>query len=164
MQRNKRIYIVLLLLGVFILGIVTPFVPAIHVTVMFYLLIPMLFCFIFSLVFLLVGLIFKDKKTTKMFLFVLVVLVLFQSAQLLSVYSVDRFQKYRSKKLIDKLKLYKAEHHSYPDTLKNEFKIRGVKYILLENGEYILEFERGFFVREVFTSKDGTWRSYGWND
>jgi len=163
MSKNKIFYI-LLIGGVIFLGIITPFVPVIHIFEMFFLLVPLFLCFAVCLFVLFFGLISKNRKQKKYSLLILNVIILFISTQLLSAYSVNKFQKHRCKKLISNLEIYKIEHKCYPESLSNELNIKGIEYTLLTCEEYKLEFERGFLVREVFTNKNKIWNSYGWND
>ena len=61
-------------------------------------------------------------------------------------------------------KIIKLEKNQseYPKTLNSNF---GIKYMKLKNeNTFELEYNRGFFVREVYQSKDKKWESFGWND
>jgi ABC-type multidrug transport system permease subunit len=161
MSKNKIRYLVLTL-SIFLIGIVIPFIPALHMFEIFILSMPILICFSMCLLLLPVALISKNKKGIKFLSLFLSLILLFISSQLLSGYTVEKYQKYRCNKLIKELDTFKNTNDYYPENLKKS--IIGIEYSLLEKDEYELAFECGFFVTEKFNSKQDKWERRGFND
>jgi len=158
MSKNKKRYLVLIL-SVFLIGIIVPFVPALHMVEIFILSIPILICLSMCLLLLPVALISKNKKGIKILGLSTSLIILFISSQLLSSYTVEKYQKYRCNKLINELETFKNTNNYYSENLRKP--IKGVKYSLLKKNEYELSFECGFFVTEIFYSKQGKWERHG---
>jgi len=158
MSKSKIRYLVLIL-SVFLMGIIVPFVPALHMVEIFILSIPILICLSMCLLLLPVALISKNKKGIKILGLSTSLIILFISSQLLSSYTVEKYQKYRCNKLINELETFKNTNNYYPEHLRKP--IKGVKYSLLEKDGYELSFECGFFVTEIFYSKQGKWERHG---
>ena len=87
---------------------------------------------------------------------------LFAFAQILSGFSADKIQLYRSNRIIaDIEEIYKTTNE-YPERYEINF---GIAYDLLDNGNrYKISYSRGFMVTEKYYSDIKKWKSYGWND
>lgn len=151
----------LILVSIFILGIITPFIPEFTVFEMFFLLIPFALIFIstfFNLVFTLI----KNKQKGQNAIFIFSILPLFILSQLFSGFVVGEIQNYRCEKIITDIDKIRSETGEIPNDYQTTF---GIKYEFLEiESEYQLEYERGFMVKEKYNSKQNEWNSFGWND
>ena len=145
---------------VIILGLITPFIDSFVVIQMFYLLIPFGIILIFSLLIFVINLIKLHKKIfTKKSTFLALIIPIFLLSQVISTVSIDPIQRFRSQKIINELE---KKHSDYPETLDLNF---GIKYKKIKNeNNFELEYNRGFFVREVYQSELKKWASFGWND
>lgn len=143
-----------------ILGIIIPYIDYFVVIQMFFLLIPFAGILLCSFVLFILNFI-KYKKavfnltSTK----IITLLPLFLLMQTISTVIVDKVQKFRSEQIIFSLENNKK---SYPNELSTAY---GIKYNRFkDSNNFNLEYERGFFVREVYDSQKKSWESYGWND
>lgn len=149
-----------ILISVIILGIFTPYIGYFVALQMFFLLIPFGIILLMSLLLFLFNFIkyktsvFKLRSTK-----IISILPVFLFAQMSSTYLVDKIQRLRSEQIITRLKNSK---NIYPNSLNTTF---GIKYNKYRNSnDFEIEYERGFFVREVYFSNKKNWESYGWND
>ena len=157
MKQNHKIFLISALL----FGLVVPFIPSLTVIEMFFLLIPFTIVFAVTLIYLIVSLLNKQMDSRKA-LFTFSILPTFILAQILAGFSVDKIQRYRSKKVITEIEKIKKETGVLPE--KYEL-IAGLKYTRLNDQEHFkLEYSRGFMVTEKYYSDNGNWKSYGWND
>lgn len=157
MKRNKKIF----LISVLLFGLVVPFIPSLTVIEMFFLLIPFAIVFAVTLIYLIVSLLNKQMNFRKA-LFAFSILPTFILAQILAGFSVDKIQRFRSKKIITELEKIKNETGVLPEQYEL---IAGLKYTRLNDQEHFkLEYSRGFIVTEKYYSDNGNWKSYGWND
>lgn len=157
MKRNKKIF----LISVLLFGLVVPFIPSLTVIEMFFLLIPFAIVFAVTLIYLIVSLLNKQMNFRKA-LFAFSILPTFILAQILAGFSVDKIQRFRSKKIITELEKIKNETGVLPEQYEL---IAGLKYTRLNDQEHFkLEYSRGFMVTEKYYSDNGNWKSYGWND
>ena len=143
-----------------ILGFITPYIDYFVVIQMFFLLIPFIVIVLLSLILFIINF-FKNKKnvftlkSTK----IITLIPVFLLSQIISVFIVYRIQRFRSEQIIENLK---SNYKYYPQNLPTNY---GIKYFKLKDlNEFKIEYERGFFVREVYDSTLKTWKSYGWND
>jgi predicted PurR-regulated permease PerM len=157
MNRNKKIF----LISVLLFGLVVPFIPSLTVVEMFFLLIPFAIVFAVTLIYLIVSLLNKKMDSRKA-IFAFSILPTFILAQLLSGFSVDKIQRFRSNQLISELEQIKNKTGALPEQYALT---AGIKYTRLNNEEHFkLEYSRGFMVTEKYYSDNGNWKSYGWND
>lgn len=158
MVRSKQITVLII---VFLLGLITPFIPAFTVIEMFFLLIPFGLTLIGTLIYLIVTLLNKKQNLRKAF-FIFSILPTFILSQFLSGFTIDKAQRYRCKKLIDDIEKTKNESGEFPKEHETPL---GINYTKSENETgFILEYTRGFMVTEKYDSKFKKWKSYGWND
>ena len=158
--KNKSKLWSLIFLTITVVGAVTPFIDYFVVIQMFYLLIPFGIILIFSALTFVINLIKFKKNVFKQNLTLYALIIpTFLTSQIISTFFIDKIQRFRSEKIISKLEDNQSE---YPKTLNSNF---GIKYMKLKNeNTFELEYNRGFFVREVYQSKDKKWESFGWND
>ena len=158
--KNKSKLWALIFLTITVVGAVTPFIDYFVVIQMFYLLIPFGIILIFSALTFVINLIKFKKNVFKQNLTLYALIIpIFLTSQIISTFFIDKIQRFRSEKIISKLEENQSE---YPKTLNSNF---GIKYMKLKNeNTFELEYNRGFFVREVYQSKDKKWESFGWND
>lgn len=151
----------ILLLITFLLGILIPFIPELVVIEAFFLLIPLALAFLITLILLILDLFDKDKnKFDALFSFSIIPIFIF--AQFFSGLLVDKIQKIRCNKIISDIQTKKRETEIFPESYKNYL---GIHYKKLQNERgFELSYERGFMVTEVYSSENGLWKSYGWND
>ncbi len=148
------------LISVISLGIITPFIDYFVVIQMFFLLIPFGIILMVFLILFIINLIIHKKEVFKVRLIrILIFLPIFLIMQITSVFMVDKIQRLRSEQIITKLKNNK---NFRPDSISTMF---GIKYKVVKYpNNFEIEYERGFFVREVYYSEDKSWQSHGWND
>lgn len=157
MNRNKKIF----LISVLSFGLIVPFIPSLIVIEKFFLLIPFVLIFVVTLIYLIVSLLNKQIDSGKAF-FTFSILPTFILAQLLAGISVDKIQRLRSNQIISDLEQIRIETGNLPEQYET---IAGIKYTRLNEEEHFkLEYSRGFMVTEKYYSKNGNWKSYGWND
>ncbi len=157
-MRNKgRILLVI----IFLMGVVTPFISAFVVIEAFFLIIPFVLIFVGTLIFLILSLIYK-KANTQAAIFIFSILPTFLLAQLLAVLTIDRFQRIRSQILIEKVEKYKTDNGDFPSAYSTSL---GIHYEKLKDEKgFTIEYSRGFRVREKYHSSLKRWKSYGWTD
>ena len=157
MNRNKKTF----LISIFLFGLVVPFIPSLTVIEMFFLLIPFAIIFAVTLIYLIVSLLNKKIYFRKA-IFAFSILPTFLLAQLLTSFSIDKIQRFRSNQIIAELEQIKNETGVLPEQYELA---SGIKYSRLNNEEHFkLEYSRGFLVTEKYYSFNGNWKSYGWND
>lgn len=159
-MKNNNFILKILPLLVIILGIITPFIDSFVVIEMFYLLIPFGLILLFSIIILIFNLFKYKKKIFKQNSTLLILIIpVFLLSQIISTFVIDKIQKFRSESIIGNLeKNYKI----FPNSLNTSF---GLKYHKTEfRNEFRIEYNRGFFVREIYSSDNGKWESFGWND
>lgn len=159
-MKNKIQFWTLVFCLVAIFGFVTPFIDIFVTIQVFFLLIPFGIILIFSLLIFIVNL-FKFKKkvfnqnSTKLIL----IIPFFLICQTISTFLVDKIQRIRCEKIISELQIHSKK---FPEKLPTNFGITYTKSGFSNN--YKLKYERGFFVREIYSSEIKKWESYGWND
>ena len=157
MNRNKKIF----LISVLLFGLVVPFIPSLIVIEMFFLLIPFALVFAVTLIYLIVSLLNKQIDSRKA-IFVFSILPTFILAQLLSGFSVDKIQRFRSNQIIAELNQIKVKTGILPEQYES---VAGIEYTRLNDNEhFVIEYSRGFMVTEKYYSENGNWESYGWSD
>jgi hypothetical protein len=143
-----------------IFGIITPFIGYFVAFQMFFLLIPFGIILLVSVLLFIINFIRYKKKTFKLrSTKIILLLPVFLFMQLFSTYIVDKTQRLRSEQIINKLENSK---NIYPNSLNTTFGIQYSKN--KDSNNFEIEYERGFFVREVYSSEHKSWQSYGWND
>jgi hypothetical protein len=158
MSRSKKINLFVLVL-VFIVGVITPFVPAIHLVVMFVLIIPLFIGLVISLIALVVYLFMHGRNFFKSHTFWMpLVIPVYVICAMASGPLVNRIQRYRCERIIENIS---SRSNALPDSLDVRY---GIKYIKGLDSGYSLEYSVGFFVREVYSSTDSTWERHGWRD
>lgn len=146
---------------IFLAGIVTPFIPSLVIFEMFFLLAPFIFIFIVTSIYLIVSFLKKNiDSRNAMFLFLL--LPIYISSQFFSVLIVNKIQRVRSENFIKEIKKVKSKIGKFPETVNTS---TGITYTKKDREEeFIIQYSRGFLVREKYDSKYDNWKSYGWND
>lgn len=138
-----------------------PFVPALTIIEIFFLLIPFGVIFIATLIYLTISLLNTNLNKRKA-LFVFLLLPTFISSQLLSSFTVDKIQRLRSEKIIEEVEEHKVKTGELPDSLYTRF---GIEYNRMNDKvSFQITYTRGFMVREKYHSQYKQWSSYGWND
>ncbi|WP_073153730.1 hypothetical protein [Mesonia phycicola] len=157
MNQNKKIALFIIIL----IGFIVPFIPALTIIEMFYLLIPFGIVFITTLIYLIVSLLNKNMDSRKA-LFVFSLLPIFILAQILSGFTVDKVQRFRSENIISEVENLKTETGVYPEKINAPL---GIEYIRMRDKKsYVVFYSRGFMVKEKYQSEYNHWKSYGWND
>jgi hypothetical protein len=157
---SKNYIFKMILLVVIVLGIITPYINYFVAIEIFYLLIPFGMTLIASVIIFPFCLI-KYKKNTfqNTSVKVIALLPIFIIMQLVSTYLVDKIQRFRSEQIITNLESGKK---IYPEKLSTYY---GINYYKIRNSNaFTLKYDRGFFVREIYSSENKKWKSYGWND
>ena len=157
MNKNKKIILLVLIA----IGIIVPFVPTLMAIEMFFLLIPFAIIFGMSLIWLIVSFLNKNLNSQKA-LFIFSILPIFLFSQILSGFTVDKIQKFRSIRIISEIERLKFENGILP----NKFElIAGIHYTKTKNKEHFrIEYSRGFMITKKYDSENKNWKSYGWND
>ena len=157
MNKNKKIILLVLIA----IGIIVPFVPTLMAIEMFFLLIPFAIIFGMSLIWLIVSFLNKNLNSQKA-LFIFSILPIFLFSQILSGFTVDKIQKFRSIRIISEIERLKFENGILP----NKFElIAGIHYTKKKNKEHFrIEYSRGFMITKKYDSENKKWKSYGWND
>lgn len=157
MNRNNKISLFIIIL----IGFIVPFIPALTVIEMFFLLIPFAVIFVLTAIFLIISLLNKKLNTQKA-LFLFSILPIFIISQLISCFSVDKIQRVRSNRIITEIEKLKSKTGILPE--KYDL-IAGIEYIKMQDNEhFIIKYSSGFMVTEKYYSDNKNWRSYGWND
>lgn len=136
-----------------------PFIDFAVVIQAFYLLLPFIIISLFSLVAFILNLIkykrniFKQSSTL-----LTLVLPVFLLSQTISVFTVNKIQRFRSNQIIKKINNNELSINSNPTI---SF---GITYYKLQNDDFVVQYERGFLVKEKYNHKKKKWDSYGWND
>lgn len=151
---------VLVLLTVMLLGLALPFIPMLAIVELL-LWAPIGIIIILTFTYLLLALANKNLNTQKAF-FVFLILPVFIGAQFLSVYVVNKIQRFRSEQIIAEVEKMKSKAGKFP----NEYILTGgIKYTKWKNSlNYTIEYSRGFMINERYSSENKKWESYGWND
>lgn len=159
MRVNLNKKIILIIIGV--IGLVVPFIHYLTIIEMFFLLIPFAIIFIATLIYLITSLLNKTQNRRKA-IFIFSILPIFVFSQLLSSYTVDKIQRFRSEKLIEEVEEHTAKTVELPNNIKAP---HGIEYeIMNDRKSFLITYSRGFMVIEKYQSKYKQWRSYGWND
>ncbi len=157
MNRNRKIVLSVIVL----IGIIIPYFPALTIIEMFYLLIPFALIFLGTFLYMIISLI-SEKLNSGKALFIFSILPIFILSQVLSGFSVDKIQRFRSNRIISELEQIKSESGTLPE--KYDL-IAGIEYIKMRDNEhFVIKYSRGFMVTEKYDSEYKKWRSYGWND
>ena len=151
----------LLLLATVIAGLILPFVPALTIIEVFYLLIPFALAFIVSLVCLLISLISTEVNTRKT-LFFFLILPTFVISQFASGVIVNKIQRLRSEKVIKDVDKIYFETKSLPAQYATSLGIHYKRF--KDKAGFEISYSRGFMVTEKYNSTDKNWDSFGWNE
>ncbi len=159
MRVNLNKKVILLIIG--IIGLIVPFVPYLTILEMFFFIIPFAIIFITTLIYLTISFLNKNLNSRKA-IFVFSILPTFIFSQLLSGFTVDKIQRFRSKKVIEEVEEHRAKTGELPDYIKTQF---GIEYNRMNDKKnFLISYSRGFMVTEKYQSKYKHWRSCGWND
>lgn len=139
---------------------IAPFVSAIIVFEFFFVGIFLAFLLGVSIIILIVNIFVNQKENyfTKYSTMIAFIIPIFIFSQIFSSFVVHSIQRFRSDFLIKKLQNNEVEISSNP---RKSF---GIEYYKLKNNDFIVEYERGFFVTEKYYDSEKKWKSYGWND
>ena len=148
-------------IALFIFGLILPYIDYLTIIEMFFLLIPFAIITGASFIYWIVSLFNSKMNSRKSFYFFLII-PLFVLTQLFSVFTVDRIQLMRSKKVIKSVENKVKDDGVIPDTFDTRF---GIEYKKSErDNKYEIRYSRGFMVTERYDSDTKKWKSYGWND
>jgi predicted small secreted protein len=151
----------IIIICIFVLGLVFPFIDYLVVVETFFLLIP-LAILLFASVALLIGYLVWDRTKLKRSIYFILAVPIFIAAQFISTRTVDKVQRRRSEFIIKEIESITAQIGQIPDRYPLTY---GIKFSKLEDkSEFKLVYSRGFMITENYDSKDKTWRSQGWND
>jgi len=149
------------LLGIFLFGALVPFIPSLTVVELFFLLIPFALIFLVTLLYLVITLFNKNLNSRKA-LFIFSILPVFVVAQILSGFTIDKVQRFRSNRIIGDIEQIKNRTGKFPESYNPSL---GIKYQKnSDQDSYQISYSRGFMVLEKYRSDEGKWESYGWND
>jgi hypothetical protein len=153
------------LVALFVFGCVLPFVDGLVFIEVSFLIIPTILFFFITLIVLIVSLFSGKKKFMGESLMFFLPVVVFIFSQLASTFLIDKLSLYRSENMIAKVENFKVINGLYPEGLTtiSGFHL-GIKYEFIDKEHFQLEYSRGFAVREVYSSGNQEWISYGWND
>ena len=144
---------------IIVLGIITPFIGYAVVVEMFFLLIPFGIILTISSLLFIINItkykknVFKQKSTL-----IFSLLPIFLISQVVSTFAFDKIQRFRSNSIIKKIEEKEIRITSTPT------KNFGIEYYKLKNNDFVVQYNRGFFVREKYYDEEKQWKSYGWND
>lgn len=159
MSEKKKLHITILVL----IGIFSAFIPftslfVFELVILIPLSILVIFCLLIFFVILITGDKAKRKYPFKILLPILLPLILSAIIQLISIYSVEKYNNYRAKTLIEKLEEYKSRNNYYPKVLDKDMSISGIYYYYSQtDNEYSLSFNRDFLNDKVYDSKIKEW-------
>lgn len=157
MKLNKRIVLV----GIFLFGLISPFIPSFTVFELFFLMIPLGLIFLGTLAYL-INSFLSPRMDTRKAAFAFAFVPVFVLSQLFSGFAVDKIQRYRSQAILDEIAEVKKQMGAYPETHPISL---GITYSKLTNDRgFQLNYSRGFMVTEIFDSELNKWESRGWND
>lgn len=151
----------IILFIVFTIGLIIPFIPALTVIEMFFLLIPFAIIFVATLIYLVVS-IFSSTINSHNALYIFSILPVLLLSQLVSGFTVDKIQRARSELVIQNIQQIKSKTGNYPEKYNVPVGIEYHKSI--NDTNFVISYSRGFMVIEKFNSDNGKWISYGWND
>jgi hypothetical protein len=112
MQIDRILRIVIITL--FLIGSVFPFSVDLVVIEMFYLLLPLIIIFLASLIYLIIS-IFNKFVSVRTAFYIFLLVPTFFISQLISRFSVDRIQRFRSEILITDIENFKKNNGVFPD-------------------------------------------------
>lgn len=148
------------LVVVFVLGTIVPFVDYLVVIQAFYLLIPLNIFFIGSFV-LLIASLFSRAMNSRLTLFITCIVPIFFGTQIISTYTVDKIRRHKAELLIEEIESV-ATTDGLPTSYETSF---GIEFQKLDGlGNYRIRYSRGFMVTEVYDSNLKSWKGYDWND
>ncbi|MCD9014431.1 hypothetical protein [Parachryseolinea silvisoli] len=151
----------IIIICIFVLGLVFPFIDYLVVVETFFLLIP-LAILLFASVALLIGYLFWDRTKLKRSIYFILAVPIFIAAQFISTWTVDEVQRLRSEFIIKEIESITTQIGQIPDRYPLTY---GIKFSKIEDkNEFTLVYSRGFMITEKYNSKDKVWRSQGWND
>ncbi|MGL1887415.1 MAG: hypothetical protein OCD76_12950 [Reichenbachiella sp.] len=75
---------------------------------------------------------------------------------------VYKFQKFRANKVIDRIQKKRTISGQFPTEMATTFGIHYSKAKYID--EYTISYERGFMVKEEYSSETENWKSRVWND
>ncbi len=144
----------------FLIGVIAPFVSAIIVIELFFVGIFLAFLLGISIIILIANIFVNQKENyfNRYSTMIAFIIPIFIFSQILSSFVVNKVQKFRSDLIIRKIQNKEIEIPSKP---KKSF---GIEYYKLKNNDFVVEYERGFFVTEKYYDSEKKWKSYGWND
>lgn len=153
----KKITYSIALITVFVSSIFIPYTSLfLYQLILFF---PVLIFITIAVLIFVWGVLIKNQRQKKYSLLIFLPLVLTVVIQVLSIYSVEKYRKFRSEKLITQLEIYKDNDQSYPKFLNENMKISGIDYFLQKDTEYILSFQKNFLNNEVYYSKTKKWET-----
>ena len=148
-------------LALLLFGLILPYIDYLTIIEMFFLLIPFAIITGASFIYWIVSL-FNSKMNSRKSFYIFLIIPLFVLTQLFSVFTVDRIQLMRSKKVIKSVESKVKVDGVIPDTFDTRF---GIEYKKSErDNKYEIRYSRGFMVTERYDSDTKKWKSYGWND
>lgn len=159
-EKNKLYITILVLIGIFsaLIPFTSLFVFELVILVPLSLLV--IFCFLIFFVILITGDKEKRKYPFKILLPILLPLILSAIIQLISIYSVEMYNNYRAKTLIEKLEEHKSRNNYYPKVLDKDMCISGIYYYYSQpDNEYSLSFNRDFLNNKVYHSRTREWET-----
>ncbi len=132
-------------------------------------LIPLLgLVFVLYLIMFIGGLMNNRVQSKRQGLAGLVVIVIFVGSPFLSIWVMDKFNKYRGEALIEQLEQYRKDKGHYPPYIKALN--NGSKPVLLtytynsRADHYSISFKKSGVITTRFSSRARKWVDYGWND
>jgi len=98
----------------------------------------------------------KEEKV-----FIVLPVCVFIGAQIFSVTVASNYFRAKSNLEIIKIENHFNRFGNYPAAISEPL---GIHYFSDGKSEFEIEYSRGFLVREIYTSSEKKWESFGWND
>jgi hypothetical protein len=143
------------------LGTVFPFIDFLVVIEIFYLLIPLILLLFASIAFV-IGYLIWDRAKLRQSISGIIAIPLFIAGQFLSTWTVDKIQRFRSEHVIREIEGIVSLTNQIPNDYHTNYGIEFSK--LHTDNQFVIKYSRGFLTTEVYSSKERTWKSQGWND
>jgi hypothetical protein len=140
---------------------VFPFIDFLVGIEIFYLLVPLTIS-LFASIALLIGYLIWNRTRLKQSILGLFAVPLFILGQILSTWTVNKIQRFRSELVIKEIEGIVSLTNQIPNDYHTTY---GIEFSKLQtDNQFVIKYSRGFMTTEVYSSEQKTWRSQGWSD
>jgi hypothetical protein len=150
-----------IIISILTLGMVFPFIDFLVGIEIFYLLVPLTIS-LFASIALLIGYLIWNRTRLKQSILGLFAVPLFILGQILSTWTVNKIQRFRSELVIKEIEGIVSLTNQIPNDYHTTY---GIEFSKLQtDNQFVIKYSRGFMTTEVYSSEQKTWRSQGWSD